>query len=52
MLLRLEAEIERLFEEKPEKYAEEHFRLFQAFKEALNAGQVRAAEPDPGTKTG
>jgi len=48
----LEAEIERLFEEKPEKYTEEHFRLFQAFKAALNAGQVRAAEPDAGAKTG
>ncbi|MBM3748250.1 MAG: 2,3,4,5-tetrahydropyridine-2,6-dicarboxylate N-succinyltransferase, partial [Acidobacteria bacterium] len=52
MLPPLEADIERLFEEKPDKYAEEHFRLFQAFKEALNAGQVRAAEPDPDTKTG
>jgi 2,3,4,5-tetrahydropyridine-2-carboxylate N-succinyltransferase len=48
----LQAEIERLFEEKLEAYAEEHFRLFQRFKDALNAGQVRAAEPDPSTKSG
>lgn len=48
----LEAEIERLFDEKPDAYTEEHFRLFQAFKEALNSGQARAAEPDPATKTG
>jgi len=48
----LQADIERLFEETPEKYTEEHFRVFQAFKEALNAGQVRAAEPDASTKTG
>jgi 2,3,4,5-tetrahydropyridine-2-carboxylate N-succinyltransferase len=48
----LETEIERLFDEKPESYTEEHFRLFQEFKNALNAGQVRAAEPDPGTKAG
>jgi len=48
----LEAEIERLFDEKPEAYTEEHFRLFQAFKEALNAGQVRAAEPDAAARSG
>ncbi len=48
----LQADIESLFEEKPETYTDAHFRLFQAFKEALNAGQVRAAEPDPGTKAG
>lgn len=48
----LEAEIERLFEEKPERYAEEHFRLFQKFKEALNEGRIRAAEPDPTSPSG
>ena len=41
------ADIEKLFDEKPETYTEEHFRLFQAFKDALNSGAVRAAEPDP-----
>jgi len=48
----LQAEIEKLFDEKPETYAEEHFRLFQDFKNALNAGQVRAAEPDASAKSG
>ena len=48
----LQAEIERLFEEKPEKYMEEHFRLFQRFKDALNEGRVRAAEPDPSSPSG
>ena len=48
----LQAEIEKLFDEKPETYAEEHFRLFQDFKNALNAGQVRASEPDASAKSG
>jgi 2,3,4,5-tetrahydropyridine-2-carboxylate N-succinyltransferase len=48
----MQAEIERLFEEKPETYTEDHFRLFQKFKDALNAGAARAAEPDPASPTG
>ena len=48
----LQAEIERLFDENRESYAEDHFRLFQKFKDALNAGEVRAAEPDPSSKSG
>jgi len=48
----MQAEIERLFDEKPETYGEEHFRLFQRFKDALNAGAVRAAEPDAASPTG
>lgn len=44
--------IEALFEQKPETYTEEHFFIFQQFKEALNSGQVRAAEPDPGQASG
>jgi len=48
----LQAEIERLFAESPERYSEEHFRLFQQFKEALNEGRVRAAEPDPASPSG
>jgi len=48
----LQAEIERLFAESPERYSEEHFRLFQQFKEALNEGRVRAAEPDPAWPSG
>ena len=39
--------IEALFEKPSDSYAEEDFRLFASFKEALNSGRVRAAEPDP-----
>ena len=42
----LPAEIERLFDESPARYGEEHLALFQRFKNALNAGEIRAAEPD------
>ena len=48
----LQAEIERLFDEKPERYTEEHFRLFQRFKERLNAGEIRAASPDASQPSG
>ena len=48
----LQAEIERLFDQKPETYTEDHFRLFQEFKDALNSGRIRAAEPDPSAKSG
>jgi 2,3,4,5-tetrahydropyridine-2,6-dicarboxylate N-succinyltransferase len=48
----LQAEIEKLFEEKPDSYTEEHFRLFQRFKDALNRGAVRAAEPDAAAPSG
>jgi 2,3,4,5-tetrahydropyridine-2-carboxylate N-succinyltransferase len=48
----LQAEIERLFDQKPANYEDEHFRLFADFKAALNEGRVRAAEPDPGSSTG
>jgi 2,3,4,5-tetrahydropyridine-2-carboxylate N-succinyltransferase len=48
----MQAEIEKLFEERPQVYSEEHFHLFQTFKQALNAGRIRAAEPDPSTSTG
>ncbi len=48
----MQNEIEDLFENKPAAYTEEHFRLFQKFKAALNAGEVRAAEPDALTASG
>ncbi|HTV59610.1 MAG TPA: 2,3,4,5-tetrahydropyridine-2,6-dicarboxylate N-succinyltransferase [Verrucomicrobiae bacterium] len=51
-MLVLQAEIERLFEERPEEHTREHFRVFQRFKDALNAGEVRAAEPDAAAATG
>ncbi|HVB88312.1 MAG TPA: 2,3,4,5-tetrahydropyridine-2,6-dicarboxylate N-succinyltransferase [Candidatus Dormibacteraeota bacterium] len=48
----LRAEIERLFDENPEHYAESDHELFQRFKNALNSGEIRAAEPDAASKTG
>lgn len=48
----MQAEIERLFDEKPEQYTDQHRRLFADFQAALNAGTVRAAEPDPASHTG
>ncbi len=48
----LQNEIETLFDHPPERYSEDHFRLFAAFKEALNSGEARAAEPDSDASTG
>jgi 2,3,4,5-tetrahydropyridine-2-carboxylate N-succinyltransferase len=48
----LQAKIEALFDEKPATYTEEHFSLFQSFKNELNAGSARAAEPDASSKSG
>jgi 2,3,4,5-tetrahydropyridine-2-carboxylate N-succinyltransferase len=48
----LSQRIEEVFDNKPAEYTEEHFRLFHDFKLALNNGAIRAAEPDPGSKTG
>ena len=48
----MQAEIEKLFDEKPQTYTEDHFRLFAEFKAALNAGAIRAAEPDAAARSG
>src|SRR5271167_4832162 len=48
----LPQQIERLFDEPPGQYSEEHFRLFRDFKDAVNRGEVRAAEPDVASPTG
>jgi len=48
----LHAEVERLFDENPAEYGEAQRRVFQQFKDALNSGQIRAAEPDASSKTG
>ena len=48
----LRAEIEQLFAENPSRYTEAQLRLFQQFKDALNAGEIRAAEPDAGSASG
>jgi len=48
----MQVEIEKLFGEKPSSYNDDHFQLFQRFKQALNSGEVRAAQPDDSAKTG
>lgn len=45
-------EIERLFDENPGRYTDAHLRLFQQFRDALNSGEIRAAEPDSGRASG
>jgi 2,3,4,5-tetrahydropyridine-2-carboxylate N-succinyltransferase len=47
-----QTKIEALFDEKPSQYTEEHFRLFQKFKDLLNTGKARAAEPDASASSG
>ena len=44
--------IEALFDSPPPSYIEEHCDLFQRFKQALNEGAVRAAEPDASAASG
>ena len=49
----MQVEIERLFDEKASSYTSEDFGLFHRFKQALNEGRIRSAEPDPScTHTG
>ena len=48
----LQEQIEWLFDEPPKSYTDEHFELFQKFKEGLNAGDIRAAEPDAASPSG
>lgn len=44
--------IEDLFDNKPAAYAPDHFALFSRFRQALNAGEIRAAEPDASQASG
>ena len=48
----MQTEIEKLFDESPSYYHAAHFALFTRFKEALNSGAVRAAEPDASASSG
>jgi 2,3,4,5-tetrahydropyridine-2-carboxylate N-succinyltransferase len=48
----LRESIESAFDRPPERYGDEHNRLFQEFLEALNSGAVRAAEPDAAAPSG
>jgi 2,3,4,5-tetrahydropyridine-2-carboxylate N-succinyltransferase len=48
----LQTKIEHLFDNKPASYIEADFSLFYEFKNALNLGKIRAAEPDASSPTG
>jgi 2,3,4,5-tetrahydropyridine-2,6-dicarboxylate N-succinyltransferase len=48
----MKSEIERLFDENPTRYSKKQHELFQQFKDALNAGEIRAAEPNLASATG
>ena len=52
MGLPLHAEIENLFDHQPAAYTAAHRELFTQFLAALNAGRIRAAEPDPAAASG
>lgn len=44
--------IEEVFDHPPETYSDEHKHTFQKFKDALNSGVVRAAEPNADSPSG
>ncbi len=48
----LQQSIEALFEQRPETYSEQHQELFREFRDLLNQGTIRAAEPDAAQPTG
>lgn len=48
----LQEQIESLFDKPPESYSDQHLRLFQQFKDGLNDGSIRAAEPHTNSPTG
>jgi len=48
----LQDQIESLFDAPPSAYTAEHHTLFSSFKDSLNRGDLRAAEPDPSSPTG
>lgn len=48
----LQADIERLFDAGAIEYSEHDRRLFQEFKNCLNVGKIRAAEPDASANSG
>ena len=46
------SQIEELFDRSPETYSDEQRRTFQEFKDALNSGEIRAAEPHASSPSG
>jgi 2,3,4,5-tetrahydropyridine-2,6-dicarboxylate N-succinyltransferase len=51
-LSQLQQQIEQLFEEKPAQYTDAQRNIFLEFRELLNRGSVRSAEPDASEPTG
>lgn len=48
----LQSQIEQLFEEKPAQYSDAQRNMFLEFRELLNCGSIRSAEPDKSQPTG
>ncbi|MGC1684595.1 MAG: 2,3,4,5-tetrahydropyridine-2,6-dicarboxylate N-succinyltransferase [Candidatus Acidiferrales bacterium] len=48
----LQAQIEALFDQPSSQFTEKDRRLFRKFKEALNDGELRAAQPDASSPSG
>jgi 2,3,4,5-tetrahydropyridine-2-carboxylate N-succinyltransferase len=48
----LQREIEQLFDNKPNQYSSRDEELFREFRDALEEGQLRAAEPEQESPTG
>jgi 2,3,4,5-tetrahydropyridine-2,6-dicarboxylate N-succinyltransferase len=48
----IQTDIEQLFDSRPERYTEADFDVFRRFKEMLNQGTVRSAEPDASAPSG
>ncbi len=50
--MNLQTQVEELYARETKEFGDEYFRAFDEFKQALNEGRVRAAEPDRGSPTG
>ena len=50
--MNLQDQIESLFARESKEFGDEYFSAFDEFKAALNAGTIRAAEPDASSPTG
>jgi len=48
----LQEQIEALFDKPPQSYTPDHLQLFQEFKDGLNSGTIRAAQPDTASPSG
>ena len=48
----LPEQIEALFDKPPDRYSDKDLQLFQQFKDGLNGGSIRAAEPDAASPSG